>query len=587
MSPRREPFETKDGSSYVLYADIDDVMSVVLPIYWADSREDRRERGWAFRGQASSDWDLIPSLYRPPIDATTLNARQDYTDAFLDALRRESTRLGLTGLSDTEYLAIAQHYGFYTPLLDLTWNVEVAAYFATLGGQHGQIGVIFPFSLIEYEEIRNPFSLFGLTVEESDELFKEAGKETLPDVELVELYNVPRVYEQEGLFMRVTPEKTETLMYECPDRFFFRQRASRVYEGKSLYRAHGIPGRHMFDSDATYETFLADLREEHPDLFDRTESFGTATLFPPADPLSKFAERWKQQHPDPLSQVNRRPQTSLFTSLTQTEGGALMTSFSDQVDRYYYGDYPTSPYQSEYLAEGRKLLESLCGSSELNDAEVQRWLLWELIKRNLAGGLKCTLKLGNARSPRSDDEGFRFTVVDRWLADSYQHTLSQDQLQNTFSQITFGMLSPRGRPEISVREVQPFAPPATLDKQPPSNPHKGSHARDVLNAIESRLVTVEQGVVGSFLYDFHHAVMLSMGRNLELTAALVERAPCLQRSPLVRPEHADGPALLVRLADRFTGGVTHTAVCAKHWDHMSAGDVDLMSPNPWMMLGLA
>ena len=540
-----------------------------------------------FRGQINSDWDLVPSLYRPPIDATTLKARQNYTDAFLDALQTESRRLGLTGLSDSEYLAIAQHYGFYTPLLDFTWNAEVAAYFATLGGQRGQIGAIFGFSLTDYQGMRNPFAALGLTVEESDETFKKTGMKPLPDLELIELYNIPRIYEQEGLFIRVSPENIETLIHECIDRFYFRQRVAKVYEGKFSHNAHAIPDRHMFDSDATYEAFLAVLREEQPHLFDRTESFGTVTLFPPADPLSKFAESWKQEHPDP-SRFSQSHATTEAVKLTQSvEKGALMTSFSGQVDQYYYGDYSKSPYQSQYLAEGRKLLESLCENSELNNADVQRWLLWELFKRNLPGGLKCTLKLGNAKSWGSDKEGFQFTVVDRWLADSYQQTLSQGQLQNTFSQITFGALSARGRPEISVRVVQPFTPPATIDKQPPSNPHKGSHARDVLNAVESQLVGLEDGVVGSFLYDFHHVVMLSMGRNLEVTAALVESAPCLQRSPLVRPEHIDGPALLVRLTDHFTGGVTHTAVCAKHWDYMSEGDVDVMNANPWIMLGLA
>lgn len=233
------------------------------------------------------------------------------------------------------------------------------------------------------------------------------------------------------------------------------------------------------------------------------------------------------------------------------------------------------------------MVESLCNGSELDDPEVQRWLLWELLKRNIPGGLKCTLKLGNAKSWGSDQEGFKFTVVDRWLADSFQHTLTREELENTFSEITFGALSPRGRPQTSIRTVQPFTPPATLDKSQPSNPHKGSHARGVLDAVESRLVGLEDGVVGSFLYDLHHIVMLSMGRNLHLTAALVESAPCLQRSPLVRPEHVDGPALLVRLADQFTGGVAHTAVCAKHWDHMSEGDVDVMNSEPWILLGLA
>lgn len=301
MTPRREPFETKDRRSYTLWADIDDTMSAIIPAHWSDSRERRKERGWMFRGQTNSDWDLVPSLYRPPNDAATLKARQDYTDAFLDALQSESTRLGLNGLSDSEYLAIAQHYGFYTPLLDFTWNAEVAAYFATLGGQRGQIGAIFGFSLPDYQSMRNPLAALGLSVEESDDTFKRAGTEPLPDLELIDLYYIPRIYEQEGLFIRVSPENIETLMHECIDRFYFRQRTAKVYEGKFSHKAHAIADSRMFDSDATYEAFLAVLREEQPHLFDRTESFGTATLFPPADPLSKFAESWKNEHPFPLS----------------------------------------------------------------------------------------------------------------------------------------------------------------------------------------------------------------------------------------------------------------------------------------------
>jgi len=38
---------------------------------------------------------------------------------------------------------------------------------------------------------------------------------------------------------------------------------------------------------------------------------------------------------------------------------------------------------------------------------------------------------------------------------------------------------------------------------------------------------------------------------------------------------------------RVTGGVTHTAVCAKHWDYISEGDVDPMRPPSWLLLGLA
>ena len=228
-------------------------------------------------------------MYRPPLDDTVLKARQNYTDAFVDALQKESRRFDLERISDSEYLAIAQHYGFYTPLLDFTWNAELAAYFATLDGQPGKVGVIFGFSLKEYQGMRNPFAALGLTLEDSDATLKNAGMETLPDLELVELYNVPRIYEQEGIFIRVSPAKIETLLHECIDRFYFRQRPDIVYAGNFAHRADALPSRDLFDCDATYEAFLEVVRKEKPGLFDRTGMFGSTTLFPPADPLSKFA----------------------------------------------------------------------------------------------------------------------------------------------------------------------------------------------------------------------------------------------------------------------------------------------------------
>lgn len=587
MAPRREPFETKDGRNYTLWADIDDTMSAVIPAYYSDSRERRRERGWMFRGQTTSEWDLIPSLYRPPVNDGIVKSREDYTEAFIEALESKCTHFGLSGLSRLEYLAIAQHYGLYTSLLDFTWNAEVAAYFATFGSQQGQVGVIFAFNFSEYQGMRNPFAALGSTTEESDNVLKQAGLEPLPDLKLVQLHNISRIYEQEGLFIHVPPEKIGTLMHECIDRFYFRQRNNKVYAGNFPHKAHALPHRRLFDTDATYEAFLDMLRKEQPHVFDLTGDFGTTTLFPPADPLSKFAESWKREHADPT----KSDQTALYKkpvyAIPITKGGAPMMPFSEQVENYYSGDYSRSPYQSQYLSQGRNLVEFLCDNHELDDPGVQRWLLWELLKRNMPGGLKCTLKLGNAKSWGSGQEGFQFTVVDRWLADSFQHSLPRETLENGYSQISFGALSTRGRPEIDVCKVDPFTPPLTMGKALPSNPHKGSHARSILDAVESRLMKVEDGVVGSFLYDLHHIVMISMGRDLHLTAAIVESAPCFQRSPLVQSEHVDGPALLVRLTDRFTGGVTHTAVCSRHWNHMSEGDVDVMNSEPWILLGLA
>ena len=584
MSPRREYFKTRDGRNYTLWADINDAMSAIVPAYWSDDRENRKEHGWMFRGQIDLEWGLVPSLYRPPIDDSILKERQNYTSSFIDSLKEEARRFRLERLSDAEYLAIAQHYGFYTLLLDFTWNAEVAAYFATMGGQPGKVGAIWGFNYKEYQEMRNPFAALGLSLEESDEAFKDGGLEPLPDLEIIELYEVPRIYAQEGIFVRVTPEKMNTVMHECIDRFYFRQRQGIIYSGRFAHKAHTLPSRHHFANDESHEAFLSLVRDERPDLFDQTDTFDARTLFPPADPLSKFAEIWRNEHPDRLRKVT--PFSIGMSHLPSSPPGGGTMKFFNQIEGYYYGDFSKSPYEEEYLSEGRELLESLSDCPELDNPQTQSWLLWELYKRNLPAGLTCTLKLGNARSWSRDLEGVRFVIVDRWLSDSYQCTLSWEQLESSFCQITFGDLDQHGRPKVSVCQIDPFSPPRTTERKPPVNPWVKARAPHLLHTIEARLAGLDEGVVGSFLYDFHHVVMLSMGRNLVLVAAVVDEGPCLQRSPLTRPEH-EGPILLVRVTDQFTGGITHTAVCNKHWDCMSEGDVDVMQPLPWTLLGLA
>jgi hypothetical protein len=206
--PRRESFTTKDKREYPLWADIEDLTSAVMPAHGLSGRDWRREHGWIFRGHASADWDLIPSLHRPPCDGHTLRLRSDYTTSFIEALRKETRTLGLGRLSDVQYLAIAQHYGLYTDLLDFTWNFEVAAYFAT-ASQASAVGAVFAFSAREYEQMRNPFAGLGSSRDESDALLKKSGMQPLPDLELVELYNIPRIYEQEGIFIRVPPRASK------------------------------------------------------------------------------------------------------------------------------------------------------------------------------------------------------------------------------------------------------------------------------------------------------------------------------------------------------------------------------------------
>ena len=96
--------------------------------------------GWVFRGQANFEWDLLPSAGRPPHfrssfppdplqppsrtnpppDLGRFNHWRNLACAYREILPA----------NDFECLALAQHFGLPTRLLDFSSNILVALYFA-------------------------------------------------------------------------------------------------------------------------------------------------------------------------------------------------------------------------------------------------------------------------------------------------------------------------------------------------------------------------------------------------------------------------------------------------------------------------
>lgn len=193
-------------------------------------REDKR---WLFRGHSNPNWELAPKAGRAPF------SNVDDSVVF-DAWKRQAVEYVQTRpQSDWEWLAIAQHHGLATRLLDWTLNPLNAAFFATREEYQGN-AVIYAakFKLVVPANAVKPTQFRDLAIFRPHRV-------------------VPRITRQGGLFT-IHPSPTEAITPNTKD----------------------VVELHKIEVDASYRnTLLSELSYY---------GINSASLFPDLDGLSQF-----------------------------------------------------------------------------------------------------------------------------------------------------------------------------------------------------------------------------------------------------------------------------------------------------------
>jgi hypothetical protein len=108
-------------------------IDVYLPMVLG-KRPEGAEIGWFFRGQSDYEWPLQPKIDRPALVAHRTGrawTRRHHEERLLNDFQRGARpHVRIQPDGEWEWLAVAQHHGLATRLLDWTSNPLAALYFA-------------------------------------------------------------------------------------------------------------------------------------------------------------------------------------------------------------------------------------------------------------------------------------------------------------------------------------------------------------------------------------------------------------------------------------------------------------------------
>jgi hypothetical protein len=182
--------------------------------------EQYREKGWLFRGEPDPTFDTLKPTVGRVSDKVGSVRKVEYTiedekRAFTEFKRAARPHLVKEPRSEIEWMALAQHHGLPTRLLDWTSSLLVATFFAV--EKTGKKG----------DEMAGGAVIY--CVKDIPEINEEVeGHKTLFDLDQVKKYHPPhlspRITVQQSVFT-IHPHPTEAFQHQTLERWVLDQKA--------------------------------------------------------------------------------------------------------------------------------------------------------------------------------------------------------------------------------------------------------------------------------------------------------------------------------------------------------------------------